>query len=225
MPSRSIFRTELNAIIQSLLKSELGETSFGFSKDLSKKVFSVELPLQVTHKESGFYFQIDFELDHYANPYYAVRTFPGDYQDIYHWDEVINRMGEWLDRVRTEISQPDPWLLLNQGSVLKDAIPVDSPHRNIDDYERLRIHEHLQIVREFLIVEAQPSSEQLQLIDERLLYLEGAAKRQSKQDWAHTAVGVMFTIAIGLAMAPDQANRLLQITGDFIRSIFVPLLK
>lgn len=230
MPSQSIFRTELNAVVQSLLTSGLDETGFEFSKDFSKKVFDIQLPLQVTHRESGFYFIVDFERGEWGATSYSTSSFPSMSADdeveyVKSWGEVINTLDSWLGRVGKELSQPDPWLLLNEGKVLVDNIPSEGASvERFDDEELIRVRTLLDKVREFLISETQPTEDQLKLVDEKLLYLEESAKRQSKQDWAHTAIGVMFTIAIGLAMAPDQANKLFQLTSEFLKAIFVKLL-
>jgi hypothetical protein len=230
MPSQSIFRTELNALVKSLLNSGLDETGFEFSKDFSNKVFDLQLPLQITHKDSGFYFIVDWERDSFGSTSFTMSSFPSmtrddDIEYVNIWDAVISSLESWLERVRTEVSQPDPWLLLNQGTILKDSIPVSGASEKFNEMELFKIHEYLQSIRQLLISDTNPSQGQLELIDERLSYLEDSATRQSKQDWAHTAVGVMFTVAIGLAMAPDQANKLLQLTASFIKTIFVPLLK
>src|SRR5206468_186767 len=114
--------------------------------------------------------------------------------------------------------------LLNQGSILADQIPVDDQSATFDGQELERLHQHIESVREFLLSSAEPTESQLQLIDEKLKYLEDSARRQSKQDWAHTAIGVMCTIAIGLAMAPEQAQRLFALTSEFLKTIFMHLL-
>jgi len=215
------------------LDSELERSTFRFAQDLSKTSFKFELPLKVTHKSTGFYFEIAALMP--PKPprltYFRATYYPGSAPLAYvanckEWSGVIKRLDYWLRVLEKEVSQPDPWLLLNQGTVLKDTIPaVAGMVEKFDKAELSKVHEHLDTIRQFLISETRPSKEQLKLIDERLSYLESSASRQSKQDWAHTAIGVMFTIAIGLAMAPEQANRLLQFTANFIKMIFVPLLK
>ena len=232
MPSQFIFRSQLNDFLQAIIESTIPPEAFEFSKDLSNTTFKFDLPLTVIHRVSRFYFDVSF----YRGPSSGIEVFrlkvlPGpepretnDSCDT--WDQVVSALSVWLGRVQRELSQPDPWVLLNQGTILKDTIPtLYGRVEKFNEVELSKVHDHLKSIREFLLSETDPSHEQLRLIDERLSYLEDSAKRQSKQDWAHTAVGVMFTIAIGLAMAPEQANKLLQLTANFIKLIFVPLLE
>ena len=230
MPSRSIFRTELNAIVQTLLMSGLDQTGFEFSKDFSKRVFDIQLPLQITHRESGFYFIVDFERGEWNTTSYSTSSFPtiaadDEIEYFTTWSAVISNLGAWLERVSNELSQPDPWLLLNEGNLLADNIPSEGASLEKFNEEELSwVRGLLDSIRDFLISETQPTSDQLKLINEKLTYLEESARRQNKQDWAHTAIGVVVTIAIGLAMAPDQANKLFQLTSALLRSIFFKLL-
>src|SRR6266850_381944 len=113
MPSRSIFRTELNAIIETLLMSGLDQTGFEFSKDFSKRVFDIQLPLQITHRESGFYFIVDFERGEWNTTSYSTSSFPtiaadDEIEYFTTWSAVISNLGAWLERVSNELSQPDP---------------------------------------------------------------------------------------------------------------------
>jgi hypothetical protein len=133
-------------------------------------------------------------------------------------------MGDVFGSIQTELSEPDPWTLLKEGSILADQIPADVEGATFSEEELRRLHQHLESVREFLLSSVEPTETQVQLIDEKLRYLEQAARRQSKQDWAHTAIGVTFTIAIGLAMAPEQAQKLFSLTSEFLRTIFLRLL-
>ncbi len=50
------------------------------------------------------------------------------------------------------------------------------------------------------------TQDQWQFINDRLDYLVVAAARQAREDWKHTAIGVLVTIVTGLALAPEAAQ-------------------
>ena len=56
-------------------------------------------------------------------------------------------------------------------------------------------------------------------LESRLGYLVDAAHRQGRQDWLHVAIGVLFTVVTGLAMAPDQAKEVFRFIGNVLRAI------
>lgn len=213
--------------VKSLLNSRLDQTVFEFSNEFSKDLFAFQLPLGLTHRDSGFNFIVDFETGEWDMPYFTVQSFPStNYENrlmyVGDWDEVMRQFDSWLEKVRKELSQPDSWLLLNEGKVLTDSIPsAGASLERFNDEELSRVTGLLDSIRGLLISEARPTEDQLKLIDEKLSYLGESAKRQNKQDWAHTAIGVVVTIAIGLAMAPDQANKLFQLSSALLRAIFL----
>jgi hypothetical protein len=229
MASQYIFRSQLNQLLKVLIDSQLGGDAFVFDTDLSKTNLQVKLPIKVTHQASYFYFKADVYVDVHKRPkYFSCTLRPGSTPDVEtlfldKWDSVVGKLRQWVKTIEKEISEPDPWALLKQARVLDDGIPTGQQDQ-FTDAEIERVKEHLAAVREFLIDNAKPDQEQLKRIDERLSYLEESARRQSKQDWAHTAVGVTFTIAIGLALAPDQANKLFHLTAAFLQTIFIKLL-
>ena len=59
----------------------------------------------------------------------------------------------------------------------------------------------------------------------QLKYLSESSKRQGRKDWFHTAIGVLFTIIIGLSLAPDQARELLRFATSVLKQIISGALK
>jgi hypothetical protein len=228
MPSPFIFRSQLNELIKAILEENFID-SVEFDKDLSKTDLQIELPLRITHKGSNSFFNIRFSSS-FSSTYFVVEYFPGvEAKQEYHlataWSEILEWLKSWINVIQRELSQPDPWILLTQGSILTDSIPdSDNITEKLSEEDFHRLGEFTNSLREFLVSEIKLSQDQFKLIDERLEYLEESAKRQNKRDWAHTAIGVTFTIAIGLALAPEQASKLLALTSEFLRTLFIKLL-
>jgi len=187
---------------------------------------TVELPLNISIGDGNLFFRIGV-----TTPYlYRLTFFPSamprpDSTTVEEWSTVTKQFSTWAKRIQKELTEPDPWLLLRQGNILLGEIPLDKEGgEGFDEHELRRLHEFTQRIRQFLISEARPNTEQLNLIEERLHYLQESAKRQNKKDWAHTAIGITVTIAVGLALSPDQAHRLFSLTSEFLNTLFMKLL-
>ena len=64
----------------------------------------------------------------------------------------------------------------------------------------------IDLIKTYLIAEIKIDSDQKKETNERLDYLIEAAKRQGRKDWIHTAIGVIFTLAVSLSLSPEQAK-------------------
>jgi hypothetical protein len=226
MPSQMIFRSQLNELIQTVIGEDFAPGSIKFDRDISKTDLQIQLPITIRYKDSDYYFKISF----HTSAYYISEYFPGlepkkESRIFDSWSKAVGWAKTWMDIIKRELSQPNPWILLNQGNMVTDTIPDDNkvPEKlNEEDFRK--IHEYIRAIKEFVVSEIKPSPDQIKEIDDRLNYLEESAKRQNKRDWAHTAIGVTFTIAIGLALAPEQASKLFSLTSEFLKTIFMKLL-
>jgi hypothetical protein len=221
---QTIFRSQLNKFVELLVSNEIFQNGFELVQDLSKTELIVPLPLRVVHLKTQFYFEVEG-----FNEFFRVGVLPGHTPEIEtdfltNWSHVVDACGEWISRVKREVGQPDPWLLLKQGQILVEEIPATDQEEKITPQEQERIEEFVRSLKQFIKDEVNPNDSQLKLVDEKLTYLLESARRQGKRDWAHTAVGVVFTIAIGLAMAPEQANKLIHLTSIFLRTLFIKFL-
>src|SRR5205823_6277723 len=112
------------------LAAKMSLDDFHFSEDVGPAKFKFALPLQVLHRFDDFHVDVRYGADEYGNECFVVTHFPGsgpmeDAQYLFQWASVVERFEYWVDKLKTELSQPDPWLLLNQGTILQYAIPPD----------------------------------------------------------------------------------------------------
>lgn len=223
-----LLRSQLNELVRLALHAGIGSGALNFSEDLSKSSFNVGLPFRIWIQDMNLFFTIGYSEGQRA---YSVEFFPSGiprsaFALRYKWSQVTGDFSTWLERIQKELAEPDPWLLRRQGNILLGEIPLDKEvGEAFEQHELRRLHEFTQALRQFLISEVTPSAEQLRLIEERLHYLEESAKRQNKKDWAHTAIGTIVTIAVGLAMSPEQAHKLFTLTSEFVNTLFMKLLR
>lgn len=221
----TIARSDFIQLIDKVLVAELPSDDFHFEEDIAPGTFKYVLPLRITHNYDEFYFCVACESNDYGNEYFVVSRFPGSgpfEKDLYpdEWTDVVACFGDCLGNPKIELSQPDPWAVLKQSSMLADQVPLDLAGIAFDEEELQRLHHYLKSVRDYLFAEVQPTETQTQAIDERLAYLGQTALRQSKQDWAHIATGTIFTIAMSLSLDRDRAEKLLAMTPDFLNTMF-----
>jgi hypothetical protein len=223
---RSIVRSQLNDVVRAIVSSGIDRNDFSIHPAITQSVLAVELPMKITFGESSFFFELyDYGGELRVNLFPTAELTKKGAITCPTFDAVIERLNEWLEIVRSQTEQPDPWVLLTEGSVLTSNIPISSGNDKVlNDNELAGVREHLAAIRQFLISELSPNADQMKLIEEKLSYLEASARRQTKQDWAHTAIGVVFSIAVGVALAPDQANRLFLMTSEFLQTLFVKLI-
>lgn len=220
----SLLRSQVNALIKLLPEAGVGPNVLDFKEETIRGKFAVALPLKISTIDGAFF----FEIRHYEE--YWAQCFPGPshiQQAKYHssWDLVLAAFKEWLQRIKHELDEPDPWLLVRNGRLLSGDIPRGREGEStLGESELKVVHHSIEDIRAFLVAEAQPNPVQLVMIDERLKYLEDCAKTQDKKGWSYTAVGVIFTIGAALSLSPEQGHKLLMLTSEMIRSILQKLL-
>ena len=86
----------------------------------------------------------------------------------------------------------------------------------ISGREAEEITDKLKLLAERVEQRFQLTGDQNQFVRDKLSYLADAAKRQRSADWIHTSIGVLVTIMMGLALAPDEARELLLLTKNLL---------
>jgi hypothetical protein len=129
-------------------------------------------------------------------------------------------MGHWLDYLKREVHQPDPWGQMLQQQVLPaGCADLDLGNQPLTDQDIDAIRGGVDEMRTYLKEQFQGDNDALRLTNGRLDYLVAASKRQGKSDWIHTSIGVFCTITFALAMAPEQTKHLGQILGKIVSKI------
>jgi hypothetical protein len=217
-----ILRSQLNNLIRLIPHySDISTLAFRLEPEPVTTNFQVELPIKLVCEGTTFFFELrsDRECRHFPGPGGRVEDWHFE-----SWLRIVTQFKVWLEVIRREFLEPEPWTLLNEAKILGAEVSSAQDSETFEEQELATVREHLDVIRDFLVAQAEPTTEQLRLINEKILYLEGAATRQTKMDWANTAVGVMFTIATGLALAPDQANRLFHLTSQLVKTVLMRLM-
>lgn len=130
------------------------------------------------------------------------------------WKEVREILKTWLTVVQREVSVPDLWSTLStETQLIRNAASQAEENAPFTPAEQMRVRQAIHELREHLVGTSQLTKEQLEFIDGRLRHLEAASSRLGRKDWISLAVGVLTTIAVGVALAPDSARELFFIAG------------
>jgi hypothetical protein len=213
MPEYTLLRSQKNTILELVKQSELDPFNFGWSKELSKYTSTgAGIPVEVSRLsyidvDTDFYFQFDFHKgEHYAifspgDNKLVMETYPGS------WEGQLSYFRSWLTFLKREIQQPDLWVELAKYQLPPgEQISIEIANEPFTTQQVDQIAEGVEKIRKYLEVEFDLDTQQKALVNEKLKYLLEASKRQGRKDWLHTSIGVIFTIATGLALAPEQAK-------------------
>ena len=113
----------------------------------------------------------------------------------------------WLRYLQRELTAPDLWSALSRYQLPEGEIAnTEFGNELFTPSEADHIRVALNQTRQEMIGRFDLSAEQIVLLDQKLDYLIASSKRQTRRDWAHLCIAVVFTIAVGLGL--DQTDAL-----------------
>jgi hypothetical protein len=218
-----------NDIFEYVSKNGLNPLDFQWFEeetDFQESHYTVSV---LRHKGSNYFFKFDRE----QNRGFCCKFSPGELElveemaylveDMEHWEweDVLHEFEPWLLRLKKEIA-PDLWeqlteyapdeTLIGKAEISNVLFSYPEVENIIGSLDKLQA----QIEKHFNL-----RGEQLSFVKREIDYLKDAAKRQGRKDWMHTAIGVIITIAVGLALSPEKTKLL----WDLLKSCFANLLQ
>ena len=217
-----LLKSQRNEIFEIIKNQGLDPSNFVWEETESSFVEKM-LVSEVKYIDSEFYFMFDYDNDDEHFCFYS----PGkekkvDDQYSGSWERAKDYFNGWLSYLSREIEQPDFWADIAKYQIPIDSeIKKDSTNEPFTAYQADQIIESLNNVRAFLHENKLVSEEHQAFVEDKLNYLEEAVKRQGSLDWIHTCIGAITTIAVALALSPEQTNAI----WNFIKSTIVGLTK
>ncbi len=222
-----LLKTQKNKIFEILQKEGLESADFRWSEEAS--IYASYLIVnRLTYRDTDFYYQFDFSG---KDGYHLCEYSPGNDMKVQtaeplDWDSQLYFAKIWASCLKKGIDAPDFWQELEKyQTTFSLSLPTKFKLLNepIPAYEVEQIIKALNLLKREIKKQFKLSSEQNEFVSQKLDYLADAAKRQGRFDWVHTCIGVLITIAMGLAMAPQEASRLWELVknllGKFIHLI------
>lgn len=218
MTDYSLLRSQKNEVLELIKQSTLDPYNFSWSVERSRK--TVERSRKTN--ESGVPVTISI-LKYNNTPYYFIfEILKGSHFSIYspggdklhesqypgNWKIELEYVRKWLTYIQREVEQPDLWEdLLKQKIAYDETISPDTGNEPFSTFQAGQIIEGIENIRKYLLNEFKGDQSAEGLINQKLDYLIGASKRQGRNDWFHTSIGVFVGIATALAMSPDQTKQ------------------
>ena len=220
MSNYRLLRSQKNQIFDALKSMKVNHFDFDVEDTTNK--------FKLTHKDTGHFLEITYDVPAW---HYRIDFSPADgkwndqaFKDS--WPEVLSIASSWSQFLADEISEPDYWNSINMESVTLTT--VSSGGNNVfSDQEKIGIKAKLNQIESFLMQNYNLGDQDKKLISDKLDRLEQLAETAGRSDWLHTAVGVVFTIIVGVGLAPTQAKELAQFAAKLFSQIFggsLPLL-
>ena len=225
MDKLPFLRTQRNWIFEQINNLDLDPREFEWGQRAAFQSDSKRLYPALIHRPTEYYYLFKTEPDGTHWPEYspgrdkvvhaANGAFPGQV-----WKNVEQALPLWLSYLKREIEAPDLWTALQQESQLIDAaVFQELDDRPFTPNELVYIRQSLDELKKFIAATQQLSAERSEFVNQRLDYLQDAAKRQGRQSWLHTTIGVLFTIVIGAALSPDAARELFRFAATVLSQV------
>lgn len=213
-----------NDVFKSIQEANLNPLSFEWGEEQTEwdpdTGYSVSV---IKYKGTDFYFKFDRADD----GRFDCKFFPGrlgvpEESGLWdEWNKILPYLKMWFSYVKKETG-PDLWEQLKEyapdetfigtGKISNAPFSYSEAENIIGSLDKLQS----QIEKNFDL-----QADQLAFVKREIEYLKEAAKRQGRKDWMHTAIGVIITIAAGLALSPEKTKLL----WDLLKSCFAGLLQ
>ena len=206
-----LLKTQANDVLNAVRKNGLDPEDF---------TWELETTATLRHTTSRYFFT--FHLVDYGQ--HQAEYCPGEdtaYEDRRggDWDGQLSLVETWLTNLKREIQAPDLWSLLSEQTALVEAASADSPNTPFSAGEIEKIADGLRELQAYIENTHHLDEQKHAFLESRLGYLLDAAHRQGRQDWLHSAIGVLFTVVMGLSMAPAQAKEIFRFIGNVLEAI------
>ncbi|MFE1626239.1 hypothetical protein ACFLFF_05765 [Brevibacillus reuszeri] len=213
-----LLQSQKNSLLEFIKSENLEPFNFVWEKKLSKFGLGNYVPI-IRYKNTEFYFMFDQESGkHYALFSPAEDSIRGEaYPGA--WEGQVSRFKDWLKFLYREVTQTDLWAEIHkyQFSDMQFADVENEPF-TVPQVEVLTTG--VNGIRQYIGQNKLATEEQMVQINKKLDYLIDGTKRQGKKDWLHTCLGVIVSVSVSLALAPEQTEALWQILKNSISGMF-----
>ena len=224
MENRTLLKSQRNEILALIRNAGLDPLNFEWvdvnSSRSTDAFLHGDAVSKLCYRDSGFYFIYDFQKGSQFAEFSPGRDRLVEKQYPGSWPSQRNYTDIWLSCLKRELTEPDMWAQLADYQLPgPEILDPDEGNEPFTAPQVEQIIVGVQQVRAYLQAEADLSGAQLSNMQSQLEYLVSAAKRQGRKDWFHTAIGVIFSLAVSLSLAPEQAKNIWNILKGTISGI------
>ena len=224
MDNAVLLKSQKNEILKLIKQRGLDPSSFEWSILPDESEPELEA-LSLTHIESEFYYVFVFIRGEHRAVFSPGKESLVEDGSPGSWFLQRDYFKDWLSYLRREIGQRDLWAEIAKYQLPPGGgVAPDITNEPFSASEIEQITSALQQIRQFITAQGKATEEQQTMVQERLDYLANAAKRQGRKDWIYTCFGVLVSVAVQLALAPEQASKMWEIIRNALSGImqFLP---
>lgn len=214
-----LLKTQRNEVFEAISDRGFQPSQFEWQESRSPRRAKTKVAL-IVHRSTGHYFMFDNPGELRVSVGSPGGSTPKSSVRAETWDQQLSHVRDWLQCLEREIEAPDLWAEIAQERTLAEAASsAPATNRPFTPDEQSYISEQLHEIETYLITTQNLTEEHTEFVRTRLNYLGEAAERQGRQDWLHTAIGVVVTIVMGIALAPDAARELFRFVAGAFRQL------
>ena len=111
------------------------------------------------------------------------------------------------------------WLKLKQRRELYTAAGDEKNNEAFTPSELELVHSALREIRELAASSFEIGQDQAAALEQRLDYLEGAARRSGRVDWWNILLSTIFQLVLGAVITSDEGQEALALAGKVLRTV------
>lgn len=211
MNKRMLMRTQQNDVLGELQRKELDPAEFRWTEVTLEQIpmtADEAIVSKLVHTPSGHSFVFDMRGETFWGTFSPGRERPQEHRQAGTWTVMQGLIGEWASNLRRETGAPDLWAEISQETNLARAAAAEDDEAAFSAEERARLEHAVEEIKDHLAALGAAEQQRFDLVKSELDFLKTSIARMSRRGWLHTAVGVLFSIAVGAGFGPDRAKEL-----------------
>ena len=223
-----LMRSRRNQALEEIKRHDLDPSDFEWTEVEEEPIPMVAgegVVSVLVHRPSGYSFRFDLRNQRYSATFSPGRDAPTRHEicrNLAHLMALF--VTEWLPSLKRETEAPDLWAELTRRTGLTEAVRTTDAAPFTPE-EREQLTQGLAEIKVWLLKQADVQQQHADLVTDRLGYLEAGIDRLPRNDWIHTAIGVLFTLAVGVGLGPDQARDLFRVANDALTHVITGIAK
>lgn len=221
MEPNTLLKAQKNDVLTIIKSTHLDPLKFRW--DVMQSIFGNKPKTPVLiYGEGKYFFKFDFLGTKHHADYSPGEEHFNSKELTETWNVQLVCVHTWLMSLEKEVNDPDLWSELEKYRITEDpGFTEGSTNDPFTVHEVEQIELCLDTIKENLEPHIKDNVQHRDFVDKKLNYLADAAKRQGRRDWIHTSIGVIVTISIALALAPEEARNIWSV----LKTAFSEMLK
>ena len=188
------------------------------SEHVASKVSKLICEYQGNHY--FFIFDVNDDGDFFAKYFPSEKLVPADIEYL-EWEEQLDHISIWADRLKRELEEPDLW---SELAAIQSGFSFEAPHGYINTLisagEAKRLKEGIRLFETRITKDFHLNKDQYDFVRTKLNYLSEAIERQGRTDWIYTAIGVFASIGMAIGISAANSDKFWTLIKETLGTVF-----